>query len=63
MITKKFAVTNLINGKTKVMDEAKAIKFLMKHEGFLECEAFAILSRVNCLTAVESDEILIEKIA
>lgn len=61
MLTKMFTLTDLTNGKTKTLTAEKAMKFLMKKEGFLDWEAHSILSRVNCLNAVESDRYRFEK--
>ena len=60
MLTTRFAITT--NGKTKVMTEEKALKFLMRREGLQDWEAYSILSRVSCANSVESDEVKIEKV-
>ena len=60
MLTTRFAITT--NGKTKIMTEEKAMKFLMKREGLQDWEAYGILSRVSCANSVESDEVKIEKV-
>ena len=60
MLTTRFAITT--NGKTKIMTEEKAMKFLMRREGLQDWEAYDILRRVSCANSMESDEVTIEKV-